>query len=137
MALTATFLGSAALFPKKPTDLLQLAAVLPLGAFCVGVFWAVRVLQPTSKDADPSVPREQHVGLRLSLDANSILGDPAASGEDTEGIYAAVARAAQHQWTRNVSIIDEKLTAFTTATWALLAQVVLWIALLVVEGVTK
>lgn len=136
-ALVATFLGTAALSAKTEHDSLQLAAVLPLLTLALGVYWAVRVLQPTTMVADPDRPRSEHVGLRLTLDANSILDDPAASGQDDEGIYAAVARAAQDQWVRNTEIIDSKLAAFTMATWAALAQVVMWTALLVAKGVTE
>jgi hypothetical protein len=133
-ALVATFLGGQALDADNHAHKwLSWAGVAPLIAFALSVFWAVRVLQPTAKP-DRTKARADQVGLRLSLDANAILAADMDEAED-EGIHAVVARSAQHQWTRNAEIIEDKLSVFTKATVALLAQVGLWILLLITKGV--
>jgi hypothetical protein len=130
-ALVATFLGGQALREETSEEWLDIAAVVPLAALIAGLYWALRVLQPTVKP-DRSVPRAEQAGLRLTLDANSIL----AARDDDDGVRAAVARSAQDQFERNTPIIEEKLAAFASAARALMWQVGLWSLLLIAKGLS-
>ncbi len=66
MSLVATFLGGQTLKAKTTHEWLDVAAVLPLVAFAVGIYVTIRVLQPTTKDPDASKPPEERAGLQLT-----------------------------------------------------------------------
>ncbi len=134
-SLVATFLGGEALAAPSDARVLDFLAALPLLALAYGLFEAIRVLQPTRKDDDTTKAPDERVGLRLTINARALLDLPESKTDDGEDIRAVVARYGQDQWAGNDAIIDDKLDEFTRATWALLAQVTLWIAVLVAKGV--
>lgn len=130
-ALVATFLGGRTLTIKTDHLWLDFAALLPLAAFGWGLYLAISVLKPTEMDADTKKPPDERHGLQLTINANVLLKRPEARGEGPSTVRAFVARCAQDQWDGNIAHIDRLLDLFVLATWALLAQAGLWIALLV------
>jgi hypothetical protein len=136
MSLVATFLGGEALNATTEHEWLNYAAAAPLIAFALGIFFAGRVLQSTHADPDTNKPPDQRAGLQLTVNAELLLDRPEARGKADESVRAFVARCAQQQWDGNVPIIDGKLNRLNSATWALLAQAALWIALLIGKGVS-
>ncbi len=130
-ALVATLLGGRALTVRTDQLWLELAALLPLLAFGWGLYVAICVLRPTKIDPDTDKSPDARHGLQLTINAQLLLERPEARGEGNDTIRAFVARCAQDQWDGNVTHIDRLLDLFVHATWALLAQAGLWIALLI------